>query len=151
MGYNKLHRSGITLPDFLTEFGLKRLKLDHGVFVSRDQQLFLSLYVDDLLLFTFDESRLTDIQDQLSAGFKMTNLGEVSHYLGMEVDVEVEKQISLRQTAYLKKILGRFQMTDCKPVSIPINPGVANSLFLSNQQANRATIKWYQSAIGSFI
>ena len=140
-----------TLADFLKKLGLERLELDHGVFVSQDRQLFLAIYVDDLLLFASDESRLTDIQDQLSARFKMTNLGEVSHYLGMEVDVEVGKQISLRQTVYLKKMLERFQMTDCKPVSVPMNPGVANSLLPSDQQADRATIKWYQSAIGSLI
>ncbi len=107
--------------------------------------------MDDLLRFASDKSRLTDIQDQLSARFKMTNLGEVSHYLGMEVDVEVGKQISLRQTVYLKKMLERFQMTDCKPVSVPMNPGVANGLFPSDQQADRATIEWYQSAIGSLL
>ncbi len=42
-------------------------------------------------------------------------------------------------------------MTDCKPSSISMNPGVANSLFPSEHQADRATIKWYQSAIGSFM
>ena len=42
-------------------------------------------------------------------------------------------------------------MADCKPASIPMNPGIANSLLLSNQQADRATIKWYQSAIGSLM
>ena len=81
----------------------------------------------------------------------MSNLGEVSQYLGVEVDVEVEKQISLRQTAYLKKILRNFQMTDCKPGPAPINPGAANSLLPSDQQTDRATIKWYQLAIGSLI
>ncbi len=81
----------------------------------------------------------------------MTNLEEVSHYLGMEVDLEVGKQISLRSTVHLKKILERFQMTDCKPVSVPMNPGVANSLIPSDQQADRATIKCYQSAIGSLM
>ncbi len=42
-------------------------------------------------------------------------------------------------------------MTDCKPASIPINPCVANSLFSSKHQADRATIKWYQSAISLFM
>ena len=107
--------------------------------------------MDGLLLFASDESCLTDIQDQLSARFKMTDLGEISHYLGMEVDVEVGKQISLRQTTYLKKILDRFQMAGCKPVSVPINSNVANFFFLFEQQADQATIKWYQSAIGSFM
>ncbi len=98
--------------------------------------LFLAIYVDDLLLLASDKSRFIDTQDQLSARFKMSNWGEVYYYLGMEVDVEVGRQISFRQTVYLKKILDCFQMTNCKPVSIPINPGVANSLLPSDQQAN---------------
>ncbi len=80
----------------------------------------------------------------------MKNLGEISHYLDMEVDVETGK-ISLQQKTYIKKILKRFQMTDCKPLSISMNPCVANSLLLSKHQADRATIKWYQSAIGSLM
>ncbi len=50
--------------------------------------------MDNLLLFAFDKSRFTDIQDQLSARFKMRNLGELSHYLGVEVNIEFGKQIS---------------------------------------------------------
>lgn len=140
-----------TIVDFLKKLGFERVEPDHGVFVSQDRQLFLAIYVDDLLLFGSDESRLTEIQDQLSARFKMTNLGEISHYLGVEVDVEIGKKFSLRQTTYLRKILGRFQMTDYKPASIPMNAGVANSLLPSDTQADRATIKWYQSAIGSLL
>ncbi len=48
------------------------------------------------------------------------------------------------------KILKRFQMSDCKPVSIPMNQGVANSLP-SESQADKVTIMWYQSAIGSLM
>ncbi len=54
----------------------------------------------------------------------MKNLGEVSHYLAIEVDIEVGKEISLRQTTYHRKILERFQMPNYKPASIPMNPGV---------------------------
>ncbi len=135
-----------TIADFLKKLGLEWLELDHGVFVSKDRQLFLALYIDDLLLFDSEEFCLTNIQDQLRARFKITNLGEISHYLDMEVDIETER-ISLRQTTYIKKILERFQMTDCKPSSILMNPGMANSLFPSKHQADRTTIKWYQSAI----
>ena len=84
-----------TFADFLIKLSLERLELDHGVFVLQDCQLFLAIYVDNLLLFASDEPRLTDIQDQLDARFKMTNLGEISYYLGIEVDVEVGKEISL--------------------------------------------------------
>ena len=132
-----------TLADFLKKFGFERLELDHFVFVSQDRQIFLAIHVDDLFLFGYNDSRLTDISDQFKARFKMINLGEISYYLVMEVDVEIGKEISLRQTTYLMKILERFQMADCKPASVLINLRVANSLLLSEQQADQATIKWY--------
>lgn len=71
----------------------------------------------------------------------MTNLEKISHYIGIEVDVEIGKKISFRQTTYLKKILECFQMVDCKPASVFMNLGMANVLFLSEDQADRATIK----------
>ena len=92
--------------------------------------MFQALYVGDLIFFGSDKSCLTNIQYQHSARFKITNLREISHYLSMEVDVETGK-ILLRQTSYLKKILERFQRTDCKPMSILSNPSLANSLFPS--------------------
>lgn len=66
----------------------------------------------------------------------MTDLGKISHYLDMEIDIKVGKQIFLWQTTYLKKILEHFQMANCKPASIPINSGVANSLLPSKQQVD---------------
>ncbi len=136
------------IADFLIKMGFEQLKLDQGVFVSKNRQLFLALYVEDLLLFASDEACLTKIQVQLSARFKMTDLGEISHYLAIKVDVEIGKKIFLPQTTYFMKILKRFQMSNSKPASIPMNPGVANSLPPPEIQADKGTIKWYQSAIG---
>ncbi len=121
------------------------------MFVSQDRQIFLAIYVDDLLIFGSDDSCLIDTQDKLNAQFKMINLREISHYLGIEVDVDVGKKISLRQTTYLKKVLERFQMTNCRAVSIFINLGVAHFFPPSEKQADQATIKWYQSVISSLV
>lgn len=97
--------------------------------------------MNSLLLFGSDDSCLTDIEGQLNAQFKMTNLKEISYYFGMEVDVEVEKKISLCQTTYLRKILECFQMTDCKPAFVSMSPNVANSLLSVDSQAEQATMK----------
>ncbi len=140
-----------TLVEFLWKLGLQRLELDHGIFVSEDKQLFIAVYVDDLLLFGSDLSRLEQIQQSLRDRFKMTDLGDISHYLGMEVDYILGDKITLRQSTYLKKVLDRFDMTDCKPASLPMNPGVANSLQPFDGTADPKTIKWYQSAIGSLM
>ncbi len=48
-------------------------------------------------------------------------------------------------------MLDRFQVTRCKPTTVSMNPGVENSLLLYDGNADETTIKWYQSAIGSFI
>lgn len=64
--------------------------------------------MNNLLLFGFNNTCCIDIQDQLNTWFIITNLGEIFHYFGIEVDAEVEKKISLWQTTYLKKILKCF-------------------------------------------
>ena len=79
----------------------------------------------------------------------MTDFGHISHYLGTEVDYILRDKITLRQSTYLKKFLDRFDMTDCKPTSFPMNPGVANSLQFFVGTADSKTIKWYPSAIES--
>ena len=83
------------LANFLKKLGLECFELDYGIFISQNRHLFLAIYVNDLLFFGLDDSRITDIKDQLSARFKMSNLGKISHYLGIEVDIEVGKRISL--------------------------------------------------------
>ena len=81
--------------------GFKRTYSDHGVYVSDD--MFIAIYVDDLVIFEKDTSKLQQLQHELKFRFRMTDLGEVSHYLGIEVDVNIDKSvITLRQTTYLK-------------------------------------------------
>lgn len=61
----------------------------------------------------------------------------------MEVNVEVKKGISFRKTNYLRKILKRFQIVDCKFTSVFIDQKIAKFLFAFKQQADRVTINWY--------
>ncbi len=98
-----------TLADFFEKIGLERFELDHRMLVTQDWLVFLAIYMDILLLISSNNSGLIDIQDKLNARFRMANLGKISHYLGMEVDVDVRKNISLRQTNYLKKVPERFK------------------------------------------
>ena len=53
--------------------------------------------------------------------FEMSDLGLRSYYLGIEVS-QKKCGISLRQTAYAKKILEQFGLLDCNPVTSPMEP-----------------------------
>jgi hypothetical protein len=80
----------------------------------------------------------------------MTDLGQLSHYLGMEITI-IKNQLILTQSTYMKKVLKQFGMEECKPVSTPMESGVANTLIPATEEANDAIIKWYQQLIGSLM
>ncbi len=135
---------------FLTGLSFKRSNSDHAVFIKND--IFLVMYVDDLLLFGPNLNNLRDIQDQLKQRFKMTDLGQLSHYLGMEITISPDQnQLVLTQSTYLKKVLKQFGMDESKPVSISMKSGVANSLMSVIDEADDVTVKWYQQLIGSLM
>lgn len=54
----------------------------------------------------------------MSSEFDMTDLGKLSHYLGIEVKLESD-YIELRQKAYAKRLLERAGTRDCNPVKYP--------------------------------
>ena len=50
----------------------------------------------------------------MKSKFVLTDQGELEHYLGEESSIIDENTLLLRQTGYAKKVLERFNMTDCK-------------------------------------
>ncbi len=140
-----------TLVKFLKKLGFIRLEIHHGIFVSTGKQLYIAVYFDDLFLFGSGIARLEDVQQKLLDRFKMTDLGVIFRYLGIQVNHVVGERITLCQSTYLKKVLDRFKMTECKPASIPMDPEVANSLLPYDGNADKETIKWFESAIGSLM
>ena len=84
--------------------GFELTEADDGSFVSGD--IFNVIYMDELLIISKYMLKLDDLQQKLKPPFYITDLAEVSHYLGIEVHINREKsEITLRQTTYLKMIL----------------------------------------------
>lgn len=59
---------------------------EHGVYVKRSKSelLMLCLYVDDLLLTDNCKKEIEDFKYDLSNEFEMSNLGNISYFLGIE-------------------------------------------------------------------
>ena len=81
-----------------------------------------------MLLFGEDMDYLNTIKLKLSNRFKITDLGPVSHYLGMLIEYR-NGRVSLNQTIYLQSILERFGMSDYKPSPTPMEPGIPNVIM----------------------
>lgn len=82
----------------------------------------------------------------------MIDLSNVFYYLRIEVDIDYNKKaISFWQSTYPKKMLGQYDMSNCKLAKTPISSRVANSLTLYKDEAKKNIVAWYQSAMRVFM
>ena len=114
-----------TLSAFMIKANLHPLKSDHAVFVNKARTLYIAVYVDDILIFGSDSQEISTLKEQLHQRFNMTDLGPAHMYLGMEITRDyTSNTLSLNQQKYIQVVLNRFKMTDCNPVSTPMETGI---------------------------
>lgn len=129
------------ISEFLQALRFTKTDVDHSVFVSHDKSMFISVYVDNLFIIGKDLNFINGLKNKLSERFWMTDLGSVSHYLGMSL-TRTGDSVRLDQRSNLEKVVTSFWMDTCKPASSPMDPGVPNSMLPApeNQQAEKNTI-----------
>ncbi|XP_019179186.1 PREDICTED: uncharacterized protein LOC109174403 [Ipomoea nil] len=110
------------LHDFLVSVGFLPSKMDVSLFIySHDNiRLYFLVYVDDILIMRSDSDRVTALIDKLALEFKVRDMGVASFFLGKET-VPLSGGMLLSQQWYMKDILKRADMVDCKPVITPIS------------------------------
>ncbi|KAH9766026.1 Integrase catalytic domain-containing protein [Citrus sinensis] len=86
---------------------------------------------------------------------EMKDLGAANKILGMQIYRDrINRKIWLSQTNYLKKILRRFNMQDCKSIStpLPVNFKLSSSMCPSNEAERKKMSRVpYASAVGSLM
>ena len=121
--------------------------------VQGDKMLFVAVYVDDVLIFSNCDRWKTEIKARLSQEFKMKDIGPAKYVLGIRVS-RSKNQIALDQENYVEAILNRFQMSDCKPVSTPMNTSekLTREMCPSTaQEKERMKTVPYQEAVGCLM
>ena len=119
---------------------------EHAVYIrrERDELLIIGVYVDDLLVTGTSKVNIDRFKREMSRVFDMTDLGRLSHYLGIEVKQE-EDCIELRQTAYAKRLLEKAGMRDCNPVKYPMEAKIQIDKDAKGRAVEAAA---YRSVIG---
>lgn len=83
---------------------------------------YVLLYVDDVLFFSNNNDEIFALKSLLNKEFKMKDLGLVSNFLGIKVSQDFENKVTkLCQKDYLKNVLRKFDMQDCKMMSTPMD------------------------------
>ena len=109
--------------------------------------LILSLYVDDLIVTGSNLSMITKFKQQMMKMFKMTDLGLMNYFLGMEID-QSKEGIFICQERYARNILKKFNMEWCKPISTPL---AQNEKLSKDDDSGEADSTRYRSIIGSLL
>lgn len=90
--------------------------LDRG---DVNKNVYIVLYVDDLILITACIKLMNEIKRYLMNRFKMVDLKEIKLFLGIRVTRENDK-FCLDQSSYIRTVLKKFNMEDCNPISTPL-------------------------------
>lgn len=135
---------------FMEKLNFKRSDNDPCLYTrgTRNQQIILVLYVDDVLVACPSVKLVNVIKNALSREFEMTDVGEVSCFLGMRIERDENKKIMrISQRNYLVNLLNRFHMSDCRPISTPLE----NKLKLVKGTASKKTNKPYRELVGCIM
>ncbi|XP_055522785.1 uncharacterized protein LOC129716965 [Wyeomyia smithii] len=108
----------------LKSLKFEQSKNDSCLYIRRDGKkcVYLVVYVDDLVIACEKEKEYAEILRELNQHFDVMSLGDIKHFLGIEVNRSAGG-ISLNQTTYIQKLLDRFGMTDAKPSKFHLSPG----------------------------
>ena len=80
--------------------------------------------MDDILLASSDVSLLQETKKYVSSNFDITDLGEASYVLGIEIHRDRNNGVlGLSQKAYLEKVLKKYNMHASKATSCSNSQG----------------------------
>jgi len=107
--------------------GFKRLETDPCVYIRKGKGRIeiITVWVDDLLLFTKTEAQMTNLKRELGDLFEITDLGEPNKLVGIEIDRDRKNgTLTIKQTKYIESILEKYGLKDANSVSTPLDPNV---------------------------
>ncbi|XP_061357487.1 uncharacterized mitochondrial protein AtMg00810-like [Gastrolobium bilobum] len=135
------------IDNYFKKDGLEQCPYDHALYIKKKggKILLVALYVDDLIFLGNDEGMIQDFKKKMTKEFEMKDLGLMRYFLGLEVRQE-KSGIFVSQEAYAKGILEKFKMSDCNPVSTPMEPDVKLSRYDGGEKVDPSV---YRSLVGS--
>ncbi|KAM1753554.1 hypothetical protein ACFX12_006125 [Malus domestica] len=137
------------IAEFLTQSGYSVTPADSRLFVKANEGklAIVLVYVDDLIITGDDEVEILRTKENLSVRFQIKELGQLKHFLGLEVD-RTQEGIFLCQQKYAKDLLKRFGMLECKLISTPIEP---NAKICAHEGKYLEDATMYRQLVGSLI
>ncbi|CAI7760823.1 unnamed protein product [Closterium sp. NIES-53] len=105
----------LKLREVLEEIGFTSSSANHSLFMlgEEEQRSFMVVYVDDILIFSPSSDLVKEVMLKLQDKFKCKALGDVSLYLGLHIERDVEKRcMRVHQRKYLEALAANFGQSE---------------------------------------
>lgn len=118
------HEWNENINSYLVELGFKRCVMDTCLYVKvtrNNNIMIIGLFVDDIVV----SYRKKDLEEWLKTKillkrkYKMSDIGQLHHILGMRVTRKQDGSITVDQETYITSKLKEFNMHECRPVTSP--------------------------------
>ncbi|KAL8159823.1 hypothetical protein V2J09_001360 [Rumex salicifolius] len=133
----------------VTSHSFSRFRVDENQKINNTKTsahvLFLLVYVDDIIITGSSSESVQHLIQNLSNRFSLKDTGNLSYFLGVEVQPH-PRGLFLSQRKYITDVLHKANMTDCKPVSTPLN---ASTRLTRNSGTILASPTEYRMLLGS--
>ncbi|KAL6336283.1 hypothetical protein AAG906_014452 [Vitis piasezkii] len=133
------------LQKALLQFGFVSSKVDQSLFfrITSTHTTYIFVYIDDILITGSNAEVLTSLIKQLDAEFSLKDLGEITHFLGIQVTHTVNG-FHLSQQKYIRDLLVKTKILQAKGLPTPMTSGLKISsqdgVPVENAQLYKSTV-----------
>ncbi|CAI7873792.1 unnamed protein product [Closterium sp. NIES-53] len=143
----------LKLRGVLEEIGFTPSTADHSLFIlgEGEQRSFMVVYVDDILIFSPSSDLVKEVMLKLQDNFKCKALGDVSFYLGLHIERDVEKRcMRVHQRKYLEALAATFGQSEGH-VATPFPSGFKCVKGPEEESVGEEERRRFHSLVGSLM
>ena len=134
-----------TLNSYLIHIGFRVCEYDAGLFIHTERQnVYLTTHVDDFKIVAADATDAEWVVTMLATRFEIKDMGEMRHYLGMDVNIHPDG-IFLGQSTYIDELINSFGMETAHTHKTPLDSG----LVIDDEPDEHVNKTEYQRGVGS--
>ncbi|CAI7889501.1 unnamed protein product [Closterium sp. NIES-53] len=143
----------LKLRGVLEEIGFTPSSADHSLFMlgEGEQRSFMVVYVDEILIFSPSSDLVKEVMLKLKDKFKCKALGDVSFYLGLHIERDVEKRcMRVHQRKYLEALAAIFGQSEGH-VATPFPSGFKCVKGPEEESVGEEERRRFHSLVGSLM
>ncbi|WJX51852.1 hypothetical protein P8452_38016 [Trifolium repens] len=137
------------LSTFLVNNGFEKGQVDNTLFRKTLEKdiLIIQIYVDDIIFGSTNATLCKNFSKLMQDEFEISMMGELKFFLGIQIN-QTKKGTFIHQSKYIKDLLKKFNLEDCKPMNTPMHP---TSSLSKEDSESKVDQKLYRGMIGSLL